>query len=416
MTQNAIRVFFSARLSEPIALALGLHVLRDAGDPLDLGLVEQQQDDARARRTSAHRPGTPAPSTARTGSSRPVASSISARPIRLGGLPTGVSRPPTLAPYASISMIATPTRSRVGSKSVDVLAALDPLVLDQVGDHGQDADRGRQQHRDGRGVGDERRDQAGDRAERDDHAASCSLPTPGSARIRNANRSREPVLEHRLGQDEGADEGEDGAGAERREYGVRAVLPAHAEQDQQRGAEQPETGIGIGSVIHAMMTPPSTAATVCCSCGMSSGSRKMTIVGSGARTNPSVAAPRSKRSSRSESCCSADALVRRPPEQRSARRRRAGFPPWVPAGRWFLSWTYRLRVGSPRPSTVSTFAFASPHPLVGGADLQPHRHTTSVRRFRGVARGGRTRVRGHGPNSSLNRGLLYIGCPSRIIE
>ena len=28
----------------------------------------------------------------------PVASSISSRPIRLGGLPTGVSRPPTLAP------------------------------------------------------------------------------------------------------------------------------------------------------------------------------------------------------------------------------------------------------------------------------------------------------------------------------
>jgi hypothetical protein len=28
----------------------------------------------------------------------PVASSISPRPIRFGGLPTGVSRPPTLAP------------------------------------------------------------------------------------------------------------------------------------------------------------------------------------------------------------------------------------------------------------------------------------------------------------------------------
>ena len=28
----------------------------------------------------------------------PVAFSISPRPIRLGGLPTGVSRPPTLAP------------------------------------------------------------------------------------------------------------------------------------------------------------------------------------------------------------------------------------------------------------------------------------------------------------------------------
>ena len=47
----------------------------------------------------------------------PVASSMSPRPIRLGGLPTGVSRPPTLAPYASISMIAAPTRSRSGSKS-----------------------------------------------------------------------------------------------------------------------------------------------------------------------------------------------------------------------------------------------------------------------------------------------------------
>ncbi len=167
------------------------------------------------------------------GIASPVDCSISSRPIRLGGLPTGVSRPPTLAPYASISISAKPTRSRVGSNP----SMLSPLSMRCSWI------RLAMTVRMPSAVGSSMATVAVLETNADSRAVIAPnamitrivlLPTPGSARIRNANRSREPVLEHRLGQDEGADEGEDRAGAERREYGVRPVLPTHAEQDQHR--------------------------------------------------------------------------------------------------------------------------------------------------------------------------------------
>ena len=113
--------------------------------------------------------------------------------------------------------------------------------------------------------------------------------------------AREPVLEHRLGDDERADEHEDGRGAERRED---VVGVADAEEHEQRDADQAAEGIGIASVIHRTITTRSAAASVCCCCSRSSGSSRKTMTTSGARNRPTVRRPLSKRSSAGLSFCS----------------------------------------------------------------------------------------------------------------
>ncbi len=74
-----------------------LHVLLDAFDLPDLRLVEKEEDDGEDdEHRHADRQGDrhPLPE----GDLLPVASSMRPRPMRFGGDPTGVSRPPTLAP------------------------------------------------------------------------------------------------------------------------------------------------------------------------------------------------------------------------------------------------------------------------------------------------------------------------------
>ena len=61
------------------------------------GLLSRSSTTASATNISAHT-GIAMPTQAAKLMRCPVASSINPRPIRLGGLPTGVSRPPTLAP------------------------------------------------------------------------------------------------------------------------------------------------------------------------------------------------------------------------------------------------------------------------------------------------------------------------------
>jgi hypothetical protein len=56
-------------------------------------------------------------------------------------------------------------------------------------------------------------------------------------------------------------------------------------------------GIGTASLIHRAMTPSSTAASTCCSRGMSMGRTRNATVSRGARKSPTVRRPFSNRSS-----------------------------------------------------------------------------------------------------------------------
>jgi hypothetical protein len=87
-------------------------------------------------------------------------------------------------------------------------------------------------------------------------------PTPGKREDAEREPPRQAVLQHRLGEDERADEGEHRGVAERQE----GLLRRHRPQEGDRGdpEEGPPTGIGTGSVIHSTTTPSSTAARVCC--------------------------------------------------------------------------------------------------------------------------------------------------------
>ena len=67
---------------------------------------------------------------------------------------------------------------------------------------------------------------------------------------------------------------------------------------------RPPIGIGTASLIHSAMTPSSTAASTCCSRGMSIGRTRKATVSSGARKRPTVRRPFSNRSSCGESFCS----------------------------------------------------------------------------------------------------------------
>ena len=95
------------------------------------------------------------------------------------------------------------------------------------------------------------------------------LPTPGSARMRNANlraspclsidwaRMKAPMKVKIVPEPNGAST-------------VSASSPTPS-RISSAAPTSPATGIGIGSVIHMMMTASRTAATVCCSAGRSSG-------------------------------------------------------------------------------------------------------------------------------------------------
>ncbi len=118
----------------------------------------------------------------------------------------------------------------------------DALVLHELGDDGEDAERGGHEHGDGGGVRHEGREQAGDRAEGDD-GAEGRAPDSGEAEDEERDALGHTVFEHRLGEDEGADEGEDGGGAEGREHFVRGGDP---EEDDGGDADEAADGDGDG--------------------------------------------------------------------------------------------------------------------------------------------------------------------------
>ncbi len=165
----------------------------------------------------------------------PVASSISARPIRFGGLPTGVSRPPTLAPYASINMIATPTRSLVGSKSETsspasirwswIRLAITARIPIAVGNSMATV-----------AVLETNAEITQVIRPKAMITREVLLPTPGSARMRNANLRASPCLSIDWARMNAPMKVKMVAGAERREHLV-GVCP-DPQQDQQRRADE----------------------------------------------------------------------------------------------------------------------------------------------------------------------------------
>ena len=94
---KAISVFFSARLRGPISRRCSSTYSETPEILLISGLLSSSRMMVSATNISAQT-GSASPIHCANGIASPVACSMSSRPIRLGGLPTGVSRPPTLAP------------------------------------------------------------------------------------------------------------------------------------------------------------------------------------------------------------------------------------------------------------------------------------------------------------------------------
>ena len=95
--EKAISVFFSARESFPSwARSACTYSLTPSIRRIS-GLLSSSRTAASATNISAQM-GSAISIQSRKPIRSPVASSISPRPIRFGGVPTGVSRPPTLAP------------------------------------------------------------------------------------------------------------------------------------------------------------------------------------------------------------------------------------------------------------------------------------------------------------------------------
>ena len=96
-TPNAISVFFSLRESAPILLRSSATYSLTPSRRLISGLLSSRRT-THSTTNMARQIGSAAAIHSANEMRSSVASSISPRPIRFGGLPTGVSRPPTLAP------------------------------------------------------------------------------------------------------------------------------------------------------------------------------------------------------------------------------------------------------------------------------------------------------------------------------
>ncbi len=126
-------------------------------------------------------------------------------------------------------------------------------------------------------------------------------PTLGSARMRNANRRARPCLSMAWARMKAP-------------MNVKIVVEPNGASTSSTGATfstaiaptpmSPPIGMGTASVIHRMITPSSTPASVCWLSAMSSGSTRKTMLTSGASHSPTVRRPRSNRSSAGESFCS----------------------------------------------------------------------------------------------------------------
>ncbi len=126
-------------------------------------------------------------------------------------------------------------------------------------------------------------------------------PARGSARMRNANRRATPCLSiawARMNAPMKVNTVDDPKGASTSSTGATPRNTATATPSR------PPIGMGTASLIHSVITPSSTAASTCCSRGMSSGSSRNPMVSAGARNSPVVRRPFSKRSSLGDSFCS----------------------------------------------------------------------------------------------------------------
>ncbi len=194
----------------------------------------------------------------------PVASSISPRPIRFG---RAADRGEQAADARAVGEHQHQRDPDAELERIEALAAV--LVLDDVRDRAEDRDRGRQQHRDRRGVGDERRQHACDRPEGDDRAVVL-LPTPGIASTRKAKRRATPWLSIAWAMMNAP-------------MKTRIVVEPNGATTSSAGAtpittiraipSRPPIGIGIASEIHSTITNSRAAASFCCVSSMSSGSR-----------------------------------------------------------------------------------------------------------------------------------------------
>ena len=101
------------------------------------------------------------------------------------------------------------------------------------------------------------------------------LPTPGRLRIQNANRRATPCLSiaaARMNAPMNVKIVDDPNGPSTSSTGATPRKTATATPSR------PPTGIGTASLIHSAMTPSSTAASTCCSRGMSIGRTRKTMV------------------------------------------------------------------------------------------------------------------------------------------
>ena len=127
------------------------------------------------------------------------------------------------------------------------------------------------------------------------------LPTTGSERMRNAKRRATPCLSiawARMNAPMNVKIVDEPNGPSTSSTGATPRKTATATPSR------PPIGIGTASLIHSAMTPSSTAASTCCSRGMSIGRIRKTTVNRGARKRPTVRRPFSNRSSCGESFCS----------------------------------------------------------------------------------------------------------------
>ena len=214
----------------------------------------------------------------------------------MGGDPTGVSRPPTLAPYASISISATPTRSRSGSKS----SATTPLACISLAITVSSPIA----------VGSSIATVAVLETNADSRAVmrpkatttrKVDFPTPRMPSMNIANRFASPCFSiawARMNAPMNVKTVDDPNGAS------ASSAVATPRSTMAPTPMKPPIGIGTGSVTQSTTTPSSTAARVCWSSGRSNGMNRKVTVTIGARTRPSVRLPFSNASSCGLSSCS----------------------------------------------------------------------------------------------------------------
>ena len=189
VTPNATSVFLSARDSLPIAARSALTHSATPSIRRISGLFSSRRMIARATNMSAQMGSAAALHWAKV--------MLLTRGLLDQAAPDEVGRAADRRQQAADARAVRQHQHQGGAdpepQRVEVLRH-EPLALEHLRDDREQAEGGGQQHRDRRGVGHEGRKQAGDRAEGDDDADRRASPTPGSDRMRNANRLARPYF------------------------------------------------------------------------------------------------------------------------------------------------------------------------------------------------------------------------------